>query len=256
MRGSTCDFETLRESLEDASSSGFLRDDTMPPLSFLLPGRAALLMIAATVVSCCKFDSATVSYVVNKNVPGFFDIADVQAHLNNTINNDFRLDEVSYEPDGYSTLECVDARSGSPMHGSPGGDLAEFAMGLYTYHSLTKQVGSYSSVKSLLQQFLDCCTSATRPFYFHTDDSRLRDVFVAVGAILGRRVTILPDSSPPEAERKVWLDQLTQAAAQGCGHIRLMIQFPSTYGLASADIIRWLIQAFYEELWAADTDAK
>ncbi len=35
-----------------------------------------------------------------------------------------------------------------------------------------------------------------------------------------------------------------------------MIDSPSTYGLADAKIIQWLIRAFYEELWAADTDAK
>jgi hypothetical protein len=55
----------------------------------------------------------------------------------------------------------------------------------------------------------------------------------------------------------VWLSELSQSYAQGCGHIRLMIEKPADYGLSpDARIIQWLIRAFYEELWAADTDAK
>jgi hypothetical protein len=129
-------------------------------------------------------------------------------------------------------------------------------MGLYIYHFLHNQVQSYASVQSLFRQFMDKEVSASRPFYFHTDDSRLRDVFKAVGTQLGQTITILPTRTPPTAELDVWVAELVKSYAQGCGHIRLMIDMPSTYGLADSRIIQWLIRAFYEELWAADTDAK
>ena len=35
-----------------------------------------------------------------------------------------------------------------------------------------------------------------------------------------------------------------------------MIDSPGTYGMTDANIMQWLIRAFYEELWAADSDAK
>jgi hypothetical protein len=35
-----------------------------------------------------------------------------------------------------------------------------------------------------------------------------------------------------------------------------MIDSPATYGMTDANIMQWLIRAFYEELWAADSDAK
>ena len=35
-----------------------------------------------------------------------------------------------------------------------------------------------------------------------------------------------------------------------------MIESPSSYGLASANVVQWLIRAFYEEQWAAHSDAK
>jgi hypothetical protein len=140
--------------------------------------------------------------------------------------------------------------------GTPGGDLAEFAMGLYTYHSLTNKVQDYSSVQTLFRLFLSQHVSASRPFYFHTDYSRLNLVFKNVSSLINMNVAILPTRTPPAAELKVWVSELTQAYAQGCGHIRLMIESPTAYGLPNARIIQWLIQAFYEELWAADTDAK
>jgi hypothetical protein len=117
----------------------------------------------------------------------------------------------------------------------------------------------------LFIQFLAQRITVERPFYFHSDDSKLNEVFARVAARLGRRVTILPDQPPPQAEQAVWVDELTQSYAsqtqpnisarfslvcryaQGCGHLRLMIESPSSYGLASSSIVQWLIRAFYEE---------
>jgi len=149
----------------------------------------------------------------------------------------------------------IDSRNNRPVVGTPGGDLAELAMGMYIYNLQTNQVTDYTVVKSLFQQFLATRISASRPFFYHTDDTHIREVFVEVGAALNRNITILP-TRPSAAEQSVWLTELVKSYAQGCGHIRLMIDSPATYGLTSPQIIQWLIRAFYEELWAADTDAK
>jgi hypothetical protein len=118
-------------------------------------------------------------------------------------------------------------------------------------------VQNYDSVKLLFQQFMDKRISSSRPFYFHTDEGRLRQVFAAVGTALNQVITILPSRAPStEQERNAWLTELVKSYAQGCGHIRLMIDSPSTYGMTDAKIMQWLIRAFYEELWAADSDAK
>lgn len=129
-------------------------------------------------------------------------------------------------------------------------------MGLYVYHQLTSQLREYSNVQSLFQQFLQRHISASRPFYYHTDDQKLSNVFAQVGTQIGQKITILPPAAPPAAEKEIWLNELVKSYAQGCGHIRLMIENPSTYGLASAQILQWIIRAFYDEFWAADTDAK
>ncbi len=202
------------------------------------------------IVSGCSADSASTSYALNKNQPGFFNPNQVKSHF------DFvkasNLDQ--YRMDGTSTLSCVDARSDEPAIGTPGGDLAEFAIGLHSYNNLSSQVSNYASVKTLFQQFLSTQISASRPFYFHTDDTRLQQVFTAVGTALNRTITILPSSTPLPDELNTWLNELVQSYAQGCGHIRLMIASPVIYGLQNSQIIQWLIRAFYEELWAADND--
>jgi hypothetical protein len=224
---------------------------------FALPLLCGFLAVvspsAFLLASGCSVHSAAVSYAANKNHPaGFYDTEAVQRHMNFVMSSN--LDR--YAPDGTSTLSCVDARSDDPIIGTPGGDLAEFAMGLYIYNFLTNNVQSYASVQSLFRQFMEKEISASRPFYFHTDDSRLKQVFKAVGDQLGQTITILPSRTPPTAELNVWVAELVKSYAQGCGHIRLMIDMPVTYGLANPNIIQWLIRAFYEELWAADTDAK
>ena len=224
---------------------------------FVLPLLCGFLAVvspsAFLLVSGCSVHSAEVTYNLNRNHPaGFFGLDDVNEHMNFVMASN--LDR--YAPDGTSTLSCVDARSDDPVIGTPGGDLAEFAMGLYVYHFLTNQVQNYASVQSLFRQFMDKEISASRPFYFHTDDSRLKQVFKAVGDQLNRNITILPSRTPPTAEINVWVAELVKSYAQGCGHIRLMIDMPATYGLADSRIMQWLIRAFYEELWAADTDAK
>ena len=229
----------------------------MRRLSSLLPCILVLVAVFGPsvflLVNACSASSAEVAFDTNKNTPGFYSLANVNAHMSWAMASN--LDR--YVKDGTSTLSCVDARSDDPIIGTPGGDLAEFAMGLYVYHGLTNQVQNYDSVKLLFQQFMDKRISSSRPFYFHTDEGRLRQVFAAVGTALNQVITILPSRAPStEQERNAWLTELVKSYAQGCGHIRLMIDSPATYGMTDANIMQWLIRAFYEELWAADSDAK
>ena len=229
----------------------------MRRLSSLLPCILVLVAVCGSsvflLVNACSASSAEVAFDTNKNTPGFYSLANVNAHMSWAMASN--LDR--YVKDGTSTLSCVDARSDDPIIGTPGGDLAEFAMGLYVYHGLSSKVQNYDSVKLLFQQFMDKRISSSRPFYFHTDDSRLKQVFAAVGAQINKTVSILPHRTPLSAqERNAWITELVKSYAQGCGHIRLMIDSPGTYGMTDAKIMQWLIRAFYEELWAADSDAK
>jgi len=205
----------------------------------------------------CGADKVAVSYAQggNKGIVGFFDVPPVQSHLEQAL----ALEQFEYRQDGHTTLGCVDARSDLPQHGTPGGDLAEFAIGLTIYNRTgVGKVDTKEKVRALFQQFIRAEVSAERPFYYHTDKSKLQMVFDAVGPRLNppRTISIFPLTTPPDSEKEIWLEELVKSIHQGCGHIRLMIADPVTYGLTSADIIQWTIRAYYEEYWASTISGK
>jgi hypothetical protein len=69
-------------------------------------------------------------------------------------------------------------------------------------------------------------------------------------------VTILPSITPNAAEKEQWLKELTEPYAQGCGHIRLMIENPTSYGLKNNFVIKSVIRVFYDEWWSAPLNEK
>jgi hypothetical protein len=212
----------------------------------------SVVCLTSLSVSGCSIDSFQVYYAPNgnKKYDGYFTPDHVTTHMNLVVG---ARPEDLYALDGTTTLGCVDSRADEATFGTPGGDLAELAMGLYVYHNLTNRAPDYASVKTIFRLFLQKHVSVSRPFYYHTDDNRIRRLFAEVGAKLGRNVTSFPFRSPGANELNVWLGEVAQSYAQGCGHLRLMIESPAMYGMGSARVLQDLIRAFYEEMWAADT---
>jgi len=160
---------------------------------------------------------------------------------------------------GNTTLSCVDARHDDPMHGSPGGDLAEIAAAFYLYFRNWRGPSAtvtMADMRPLFKDFLNRFISEQRPLYFHTDDTKLRVAFERIAQRVGRSVSVLPVSSPAQNETEIWLDELSKSDVQGCGHIRLMIADPQGYGLDSNAVIRNVIKLFYEQWWAASPQDK
>jgi hypothetical protein len=119
------------------------------------------------------------------------------------------------------------------------------------YYSLTGKTPDIAGVRSLFQSFVSKYINSSRPFYFHSDDTRLGYAFTNISAAVGRNVTVLPPNGPPASEQTTWLNELTASYAQGCGHLRLMISNFSSYGLTSDFVPKAAIQVFYEEMWKA-----
>jgi len=187
----------------------------------------------------------------SKNL-GTLNATDVRNHL------DFFLGTVgsSYASNIQTTFSCVDARADHPIFGTPGGDMGELAVGLEVYFKSVGIAPQLDIIRKYFQKFLKREIDGNRPFYFHTDDTRLRMVFKNVSTNFGRNVTVLPHVTPNDEEKEVWLRELTESYAQGCGHIRLMIETPSTYGLVDNFVIKSLIRVFYEEWWSRSQEEK
>jgi hypothetical protein len=136
---------------------------SFPVLVPLLISAAAVVILSPSafrLVSGCSVQSADVSYMLDKQQAGYYNPAQVFAHMNQVMSSN--LDR--YFRDGTTTLSCVDARSDDPVIGTPGGDLAEFAMGLHVYNVSTRMIQTYENVQTLFRNFMEQHISASRPF--------------------------------------------------------------------------------------------
>jgi hypothetical protein len=216
------------------------------------------LLIAGTLLQCvrsCNPTSVNVGLLSNPalTTAGIFGNVEVQNHANDIV----ILNSTDYRRNNKTTLSCVDARSDHPVVATPGGDLAEFTGALVTYFDVTGIEPTLDTIRTIFKRFLSQRISSRRPFYFHTDDSKLRQVFEVVSAKFGRRVTILPEVTPTNAtEAGIWLEELTKSYAQGCGHVRLMIESFTEYGLDTPFIPQTVIRVFFEEFWKVEQKRK
>lgn len=184
---------------------------------------------------------------LNPGEVGAFGVTETSGHVQYLT----ALNSTDYRKDGAVTLECVDARANHAIVGTPGGDLAEFAGAVAVYYASTSKTPDIAGIRSLFQSFVAKYITVSRPFYFHTDDGRLRQAFAKIGEAVGRNITVFPVNGPPASEQATWLTELTASYAQGCGHIRLMISNFADYGLTSSIVPQGVIQVFFEELWKA-----
>lgn len=196
--------------------------------------------------------SLAASAAVKENATGLYSDVDVREHAAFELNTT----GLQFASNTKTTFACVDARGLTPSLGTPGGDLGEFASALTVYFKSAKVTPTLPLIRNFFDEFMKHEISEDRPFYFHTDDNLLKRVFAKVEVALKRSVKVLPAVTPPEQEKKVWLDELTKPEVQGCGHIRLMMTTPSLYALEDSFVIKSVIQVFYEKWWSASKDRK
>eukprot|EP01098_Paradermamoeba_levis_P007241 TRINITY_DN2999_c0_g2_i2.p1 TRINITY_DN2999_c0_g2~~TRINITY_DN2999_c0_g2_i2.p1 ORF type:complete len:229 (+),score=102.40 TRINITY_DN2999_c0_g2_i2:59-688(+) len=72
---------------------------------------------------------------------------------------------------------------------------------------------------------------------------------------MGERPIRIPSTLPANLVEP-WLNELTSAAAQGCGHIRYGMKQPTEYGLAdNGAVLRNLLRVFYKAFWAIPAES-
>jgi hypothetical protein len=134
-------------------------------------------------------------------------------------------------------LSCVDGRDHVAVVGSPGGDAGELVLALGALERLGHPALSDATVFELLRRRLD----AFGRFAFHTDtaagnrmiaairaDPRVKDAVAGMTDPLAFRQFF---ASPPAQYQSALLDLMVQPAHLGCGHLRLMTQFPQRWGI-------------------------
>lgn len=156
-------------------------------------------------------------------------------------------------------LSCVDGRDHVAVVGSPGGDAGELVLALGALEKLTGKPLNDQTVFELLRRRLD----AFGRFAFHTDtaagnrliaairsDPRTQD---AVGGITDPLAFRSFFASPPEAIRPALLELMSLPAHLGCGHLRLMTQFPQRWGVRDGLTVQ-VLRAALELRWRGRHD--
>ncbi|WIA35483.1 hypothetical protein OEZ86_003914 [Tetradesmus obliquus] len=125
-----------------------------------------------------------------------------------------------------STFSCIDARGDAALLGTPGGDFGELVAAIMAWFKLGQKAVNKADIKKLFDAFMERVARPSRPLYFHTDDSRLRQLFVALkNKGLQPAPSKLPDVAPSNSTAAaMWLDELVKPSFQGCGHIRLQLK--------------------------------
>jgi hypothetical protein len=113
-----------------------------------------------------------------------------------------------------TSFSCVDARHEHPIIGAFAGDIGEFLLGLDVF-SRKCQNPTERNVYRMLRTFVQEHTTPLRPFYMHTDDTRLAALLDAMGA------DKFPDVLSDPAVKQQWYNKLLQDQVRyhGCGHI-------------------------------------
>jgi rhodanese-related sulfurtransferase len=137
----------------------------------------------------------------------------------------------------FGCQSCVDGRDETGIIGTPGGDAGEFLLALSALEGLTGEPLTDAQLRALIARRVDTFGH----FYMHTDISAANTLIKSMRA--DRRMDAALEgvfetmewrrfyASPPEAVRPVVLEHALDPAHIGCGHVRLMMQHASDYGV-------------------------
>jgi rhodanese-related sulfurtransferase len=154
---------------------------------------------------------------------------------------------------------CIDGRDDHGVIGTPGGDAGEFVLGLAAVEQLTKVTLDDDRVASLLTHWVDTFGR----FYLHTDTGATNRFILSMRAddqvVAHLGTTNEPHEwrafmrRPPAAGRELILPHLMQPAHVGCGHLRLSMQHPESYGVRP-ELVQAFLRAFFRARWAGASE--
>jgi rhodanese-related sulfurtransferase len=154
----------------------------------------------------------------------------------------------------HAHLSCIDGRDDRGIVGTPGGDAGQFLLALAAIEQTLQRPLDGATIAALLERRIDTLGG----FYKHTDHHAMA---AAAESMRGdpRLAAALADQRdprefrqflrrPPLVLREAVLDHLSQPAAIGCGHIRLMYQHSADYRVRPGLVLEFL-RAFFHARW-------
>ncbi len=157
----------------------------------------------------------------------------------------------------HGSESCVDGRDGHAVIGTPGGDAGEFLLAL----AAAEQVIGHALPDAEVPKLFDSYLESFGHFYMHTDAHAVDHLAKALAAderfAAHREKLEDPEQfefflrHPPRKLEKPLLEYLVQADNIGCGHIKLMTEFPDEYTVRP-DLTALFLRTFFQRMWQGD----
>jgi rhodanese-related sulfurtransferase len=152
---------------------------------------------------------------------------------------------------GSGTEECIDGRGDGPVVGTPGGDAGEIILTLSAFEHASRTTVPDEVVGPTLAAYV----AGFGRFYLHTDEAALARLATSLtedprfvdaresGALSPDGIEAFLRHPPRELEDPL-LEALVASPHVGCGHLRLMMEHPSEYGVRRELVEAVLREAF------------
>lgn len=157
---------------------------------------------------------------------------------------------------GAGAQQCIDGRAHGPVVGTPGGDAGELALALTALERASHRPVPASAIAPTLAAYVE----GFGRFYLHTDEAALARLGTSLASdprfdAARDRGELGPGSiesfvrrPPPELEEAL-LDHLVETQHVGCGHLRLMLEHPSEYGVRR-ELLEGVLRESYRLGWS------
>lgn len=156
---------------------------------------------------------------------------------------------------------CVDGRDETGVIGTPGGDSGELLLGLAALESVTGSKLSPIQIRALFQRRVETFGR----FYLHGDihaanaliaslrtDHRLDSAIAGIHDSQAWRAFF---TAPPQHVREVVIEHSLEPKHIGCGHLRLAMLSPETYG-ARRELAHELVKCFFRSQWGGSVETE
>jgi len=216
----------------------------------------ACLSLAASANQACRARSATTTFAGSAAaadpLPNRYNVQQTSDHVNSMNFEDYPFAEGTN-----FKVHCVDSRADYPIIGAPGGDMGMWFTAQQVYWQMRSDLEpTFQRVYNMFAAFVESeHVNTDFPFYYHTDDTKMRGFLTHMANLLDEDVTIFPSQAPANAD--LWLEEIVDSQWQGCGHIRLALASPSAYNITYPEdnpglIEQRCIQSFISYLWEGD----
>lgn len=162
----------------------------------------------------------------------------------------------------HGKISCVDGRDDHGVVGTPGGDAGEVLLALAATEQVTGRPIEKATLARILRHYIDTFGH----LYLHTDTHALNRFILSMRADprladeLPPRETQGPGwrkfmSKPPEKLWPLLLEHLVIPDHVGCGHLRLMMQNATEYGVR-ATLVEAFLREYYTMRWSGAAEAE